>query len=135
MRYGFTEEAQRIIAGQFDAAGYFHGRLPELFCGFDRSEYPVPVAYPASCSPQAWAAGSPFLLLRSLLRFEPSVPTGEVWLAPAPPPEFGDIHFRNVPFAGSRISLDVAREGTSVSGLPRRITLHRSPRPVSPTSA
>ena len=134
MRYGFTEEAQRVIAGQFDAAVHFGGRLPELFCGFDRSEYPEPVTYPASCSPQAWAAASPFLLLRTLLRFEPSVPTGEVWLAPAPPPEFGDIHFRNVPFAGSRISLDVAREGTSVSGLPRHITLHRSPRRGSPTS-
>ena len=134
MRYGFTEEAQRIIAGQFDAASHFGGRLPELFCGFDRSEYPEPVAYPASCSPQAWAAASPFLLLRTLLRFEPSVPTGEVWLAPAPPPEFGDIHFRNVPFAGSRISVDVAREGTSVSGLPRHIILHRSPRRGSPTS-
>jgi glycogen debranching enzyme len=132
MRYGFLEEAQRVIAGQFDAASHFGGRLPELFCGFGRHEYPEPVQYPASCSPQAWAAASPFLLLRTLLRFEPSVPTGELWLAPAPPPEFGDIHLRNVPFAGARISLDVAREGTSISGLPQHITLHRSPRGVTP---
>ncbi|WP_448811131.1 amylo-alpha-1,6-glucosidase [Agromyces bauzanensis] len=126
-RYGFLDEAQRLVVGQFEAANHFGGRLPELFCGFDREEYPEPVLYPASCSPQAWAAAAPFLLLRSVLRFEPSVPTGELWLAPAPPPEFGDIHLRNVPFAGARISLDVARDGTTVSGLPERITVHRSP--------
>lgn len=131
MRYGFVDEAQRIIAGLFDAAVRFGGRLPELFCGFDRSEYDEPIVYPASCSPQAWAAASPFLLLRSLLRFDPSVPTGELWLAPAPPPEFGDMHVRNVPFAGARISIDVAREGTSVSGVPPQLTVHRSPRPVT----
>jgi glycogen debranching enzyme len=135
MQYGFQKEAQRLILALFEAASHFGGRLPELFCGFDRGEYPEPVVYPASCSPQAWAAASPFLLLRSLLRFEPSVPTGDLWLAPAPPPEFGDIHLRNVPFAGSRISLDIGRKGTSISGLPRHITLHRSPRQDSPVPA
>ena len=128
MRYGFVEEANRVIVGLFDAATHFGGRLPELFCGFDRDQYEEPVVYPASCSPQAWAAATPFLLLRTLLRFEPSVPTGELWLAPAPPLEFGDIHMRNVPFAGGRVSLDVGKAGTSVSGLPQYLTLHRSPR-------
>jgi glycogen debranching enzyme len=134
MRYGFVDEANRIIIGLFDAATQFGGRLPELFCGFDRHQYAEPVGYPASCSPQAWAAATPFLLLRSLLRFEPSVPTGELWLAPVPPPQFGDIHVRNVPFAGARVSLDVARERTTVSGLPDGLTLHRSPR-AAPVTA
>ena len=30
-----------------------------------------PVEYPSACSPQAWAAGTPLLLLRTLLRLEP----------------------------------------------------------------
>src|SRR4051794_39620532 len=78
MRYGFVEHAQRIARGLVDAAAFFGGRLPELFCGFDRDEFPAPVPYPTSCSPQAWAAASPLLLLRSLLRFDPAVPGGRL---------------------------------------------------------
>ena len=36
-----------------------------------RSQFPV--SYPTSCSPQAWAAASPLLFLRTLLRFEPDI--------------------------------------------------------------
>jgi glycogen debranching enzyme len=135
MRYGFVEEANRVVLGLFEAASHFGGRLPELFCGFDRAEYPEPVSYPASCSPQAWAAATPFSLLRTTLRFEPSVPTGEVWLAPTSATDFGDIHLRNMPFAGSRISVDASRRGASVVGLPPGLTLHRSPRRESPVPA
>src|SRR5690606_6329422 len=58
-RYGFREQAERVLTGLLDAVDAFGGRLPELFCGFDRGEIPVPVPYPTSCSPQAWAAGVP----------------------------------------------------------------------------
>lgn len=131
MRYGFVEQAHRIIVGLLDAAAHFGGRLPELFCGFDREQYAEPVVYPASCSPQAWAAAAPFLLLRSMLRLDPSVPTGELWLAPAIPPEFGAIRLVNVPFAGARVSLDIGVDHTSVTGLPEHITLHTAPRGAS----
>jgi glycogen debranching enzyme len=127
MRYGFVEEAQRIAVGLFEAANRYGGRLPELFCGFDQDEYPQPVVYPASCSPQAWAAAAPLSLLRTILRFDPSVPTGEMWIAPALPPEFGDIHVRNIPFAGSRISVDVSAGEASITGLPSHLTVHHTP--------
>jgi len=127
MRYGFVEEANRIVAGLFEAASYFGARLPELFCGFDREQYPEPVSYPASCSPQAWAAATPLSLLRTTLRFDPSLPTGEVWVAPTSAATFGDIHLRNVPFDGRRISLDTSRSGTTVAGLPAGVTLHHEP--------
>ncbi|WP_448006058.1 amylo-alpha-1,6-glucosidase [Agromyces bauzanensis] len=128
MRYGFVEEANRIVFGLFEAASHYGGRLPELFCGFDRREYPEPVSYPASCSPQAWAAATPFSLLRTTLRFDPSVPTGDLWLAPTSSADLGDIHLRNMPFAGARISVDASRRGASVAGLPAGLTLHRTPR-------
>ncbi|MFK4836027.1 glycogen debranching N-terminal domain-containing protein [Microbacterium sp. ZW T2_14] len=127
MRYGFVEEAQRIAVGLFDAANRYGGRLPELFCGFDQDQYPQPVVYPASCSPQAWAAAAPLSLLRTILRFDPSVPTDEIWIAPALPPEFGDIHVRNIPFAGSRISVDVSGGEASITGLPSHLTVHHTP--------
>ena len=127
MRYGFVAEAQRIAVGLFQAANRYGGRLPELFCGFDQDEYPQPVVYPASCSPQAWAAAAPLSLLRTILRFDPSVPTGEIWIAPALPPEFGDIHVRNIPFAGARISVDVSAGEASITGLPPHLTVHHTP--------
>jgi glycogen debranching enzyme len=127
MRYGFVEEAQRITVGLFEAANRYGGRLPELFCGFDQDEYPEPVVYPASCSPQAWAAATPLSLLRTVLRFDPSATSGEVWVAPVLPPEFGDVHLRNVPFAGSRVSVDVSDGTASLIGLPAHLTLHHEP--------
>jgi len=62
----------RIFQGLFDAAFHFHGhQLPEVFCGFSRQEYEIPVNYPVACHPQAWAAGTlPFLLI-TLLGLEP----------------------------------------------------------------
>ncbi len=42
-------------------------RLPELFAGFHRKDYELPVRYPVACHPQAWAAGTvPYLLESSL---------------------------------------------------------------------
>jgi glycogen debranching enzyme len=62
--YGFIEEAHRIAGGMFAAAEPLDGRLPELFAGLTIDEVPVPVRYPTSCSPQAWASAAPLLVLR-----------------------------------------------------------------------
>ncbi|MFF5212369.1 glycogen debranching N-terminal domain-containing protein [Streptosporangium sp. NPDC000396] len=131
MRYGFAEGAQRITFGLLDAAEAFGTRLPELFCGFDRDEFPWPVPYPTSCSPQAWAAASPILLLRNLLRFDPWVPYGQVWLDPV---GLDDIRISAIPFAGSRVTIEVKGGEISVTGLPEEITLRNEPRPPTPTS-
>jgi glycogen debranching enzyme len=67
-RYGHTEAAMRILAGMFDASLHFsHNRLPELFCGFPRRSGEGPTLYPVACSPQAWAAATPFALLHACL--------------------------------------------------------------------
>jgi glycogen debranching enzyme len=71
-RYGYTDEAGRIAEALIDAAGYFHGRLPEAFAGYDRSLTRYPVQYPTACSPQAWSTGAVLLLLRAVLGLEPS---------------------------------------------------------------
>jgi len=62
----------RIFNGLLAAATNFEEfRLPELFSGFSRDEYSVPVHYPVACHPQAWAAGSIPFLLCSFLGLEP----------------------------------------------------------------
>ncbi len=42
-------------------------RLPELFCGFRKRGNEPPIPYEVACKPQAWAAGSIFLMLKSML--------------------------------------------------------------------
>ena len=71
-RYGFDGEAGRVFSAIIDASIHFeHNRLPELFAGFSREEYGVPVRYPVACHPQAWAAGSVPYLLQTFLGLTP----------------------------------------------------------------
>lgn len=70
-RYGYREEAARVAMGMLEAATYFKGRLPEAFHGYARQLTEFPVEYPTTCSPQAWASGTPLLLLRAMLGLEP----------------------------------------------------------------
>jgi glycogen debranching enzyme len=133
MRYGFVAEAQRVARGLVDAAAAFAGRLPELFCGFDRTEFEQPVPYPTSCSPQAWAAASPLLLLRSLLRLDPDLPRHRVGLAPRLLPELGAVHLDNVPLGTGRVGLTVDGDAVDVTGLPSGVEIESTPRhPTGP---
>jgi glycogen debranching enzyme len=77
-RYGHHEEATAIAAAILGAAPFFEHRLPEVFAGFPRSMTSVPVAFPTASRPQAWAAGTPLLLLTSLLRLRPGSSEGEI---------------------------------------------------------
>jgi glycogen debranching enzyme len=70
--YGFDEAAARVFNGMVDAARRFEDhRLPELFGGYDRDEYQIPVRYPVACHPQAWSAGTLPFLLQCLLGLQP----------------------------------------------------------------
>ena len=129
MRYGFVEEAQRIALALLDAAELLGGRLPELFCGFDRAEFAAPVPYPTSCAPQAWAAAAPLLLLRSLLRFDPSVSTGRVWCDPVMPARLAPLRVERLNLAGCAVTVEVTPNGSSVAGLPAGVELICSPAP------
>jgi glycogen debranching enzyme len=91
-RYGRKDAAVRLLQALFEAAVNFDMRLPELFCGFSRHRGGPPTAYPVACLPQAWAAGSPFMMLQACLgvkihaarreiRIEqPILPEGIDWL-------------------------------------------------------
>jgi glycogen debranching enzyme len=71
-RYGFDKAALRLFSGMTGAAMHFElYRLPELFAGFSRSDYEVPVHYPLASKPQAWAAGAIPYMLTSLLGLHP----------------------------------------------------------------
>ena len=127
-RYGFVDEAHQVIVAMLDAAGGFGGRLPELFSGLAREDVPFPVSYPSSCSPQAWAAASPLLFLRSILRLDPWVPHGKVWLDPVLPKRMGRLRVDRIPIAGRRVTVEVENDSVTVEGLGDDIELLLHPR-------
>ncbi len=95
-RYGQHEAARTIAAGMLVAAPYFQHRLPEVFAGFPRADTAIPVEFPTASRPQAWAAGTPLLLLSTVLGLAPedtvaeadlAAPTGHVALRRDPQPQ------------------------------------------------
>jgi glycogen debranching enzyme len=85
-RYGRWDQVRRIALALLEAARHFGWSLPEVFAGFDRSETPFPISYPTAARPQAWAAGTPILLLRLLLGLEPDVAEGKLGMLPGAEP-------------------------------------------------
>lgn len=73
-RSGQHEAARRVARALVEAAAHFGWSLPEVFAGYARDEAPFPIAYPTAARPQAWAAGTPILLVRVLLGLEPDRP-------------------------------------------------------------
>ena len=87
-------DAHRIVRSMLDAAGSFSYQLPEVFAGLSRTESPFPIAYPTAARPQAWAAGTPVLLLQLLLGIRPDRRRGVIEsVAPLDLPGWaGDVH-------------------------------------------
>ncbi len=131
MRYGFIEQAQRVTDAIIDAAPSFGYRLPELFCGFARDEFATPVPYPTSCSPQAWAAAAPLLLLHSLLRITPEVSSAQFWCAPEVPERYLPLRVSGLRAGKSRLAVDVSDGQWDITGLePVTIEVIPAPRPA-----
>ncbi|MGE5460579.1 MAG: glycogen debranching N-terminal domain-containing protein [Solirubrobacterales bacterium] len=122
-RYGFVRSTNRVATALFDAAIQAdYKRLPELFCGFTRRTPNRPVSYPIACSPQAWAAGSPFLMLQAMLGISARAHLNLLTVnKPHLPTWLNTVEVRNLAVGGSRISLLFRREGeiTSFSVLSR----------------
>ena len=127
VRYGFVEEAQKVAGGILEAAERFGGRLPELFCGFDRGAYDDPVPYPTSCSPQAWASAAPIQLLRSLVGLEPRWTRDRLGVAPALPATYLPLRMQGLTLGDHRVDLEVTEAGASVTGLPDTVRLDLEP--------
>ncbi len=120
-RYGYHDEANLLVERMFQASQHFPDfRLPELFCGFDRERSPVPVPYPVACSPQAWAAGSVFMFVETMLGLQPHADRRELELRRPELPEW----LEKVTVTGLRVGDETAdllfhrwRGGTSAEVL------------------
>ena len=92
-------------------------RLPELFCGFHkRSDVEGPTLYPVACSPQAWAAGSVFLMLESCLgiRVQPEEHVVE-FSSPQLPENVDWVELRNLGVGHFAVDLRLQRDGDEIS--------------------
>jgi glycogen debranching enzyme len=99
-RYGYHAEAARLAYAMLEAAELFHHRLPEAFAGYAREATKYPVEYPTACSPQAWAAGTPLLLIRALLGLEAK--DKQLIIDPALPDTIERLELLDVPGAWGR---------------------------------
>ncbi len=116
-RYGHKSAIDRVFKGLFDAASYMDlRRLPELYCGFQRGRQRGPTLYPVACSPQAWAAGTPLLLLQSSLGLEFDPDRNEILLRnPRLPAFLEEVILRNLRLGQSTVDLMLHRHGADVS--------------------
>jgi glycogen debranching enzyme len=103
-RYGFRQEANRIIMAMLDAAKHSICRLPEAFSGYDRSFGRKPVPYPTACNPQAWASAAPMLFIRTMLGAEAK--NDQITLDPEIPPQIGRIRLINASAFGKRWEIE-----------------------------
>ncbi len=119
-RYGFERHLLQLADQLLDAGlTYPEARLPELYCGFAREDEAnqttehAPAAYPVSCSPQAWAAGTPFLLLQALLGLEPDARNSTLSLAPKLLNRLSEVTLQGLRLGDSQLDLYFKRDEDS----------------------
>lgn len=109
--------ALRIMSGLLDLSIFadLH-RLPELICGFPRRAGKGPTLYPVACSPQAWAAGSVFLVLQACLGLSIDAKKSRVHLHHTALPEaIPEVRVRNLKVGGSSVDLVFERRPETVA--------------------
>jgi glycogen debranching enzyme len=110
--YGFGAHVARVFEGLVCALDQLRGRrLPQLFCGLGRADG-GPMAHPIACSPQAWAAAAPFLLLQAALGIHLDGRGGGLLIRnPSLPPSVGRLDIDGLRVGNATVSLGFRREG------------------------
>jgi glycogen debranching enzyme len=116
-----------VLEGMFDASRYVDlHRLPELFCGFPRRQGEGPTLYPVACSPQAWAAAAPLLLLQATLGMSVQAETPGVRFDRATLPSFVEtMSLKNLRVGQGGVDLALQRypDNVGINVLQRRGTV------------
>jgi glycogen debranching enzyme len=111
-RYGFGAEAARIAHDTSIAASHFLlNQLPELYTAFERDETTFPVQYIGANVPQAWAAGSAFMLTQALLGFLPDAPRNKLYVDPSLPRWLPDLTVQDLRVGKHKLDIRFWREG------------------------
>jgi glycogen debranching enzyme len=116
-RYGFRAGVTRIVDGLHEASCHVEmNRLPELFCGFHRRpETSGPTLYPVACAPQAWAAGSVFMLVQACLGLSIDAPAKRIRFTKSTlPSNVDEIQVHRLRIGDAQIDFAARRFGEDV---------------------
>ena len=110
------ELALRVLSGLLDLSTQVDlHRLPELICGFGRRPGKGPTLYPVACSPQAWAAGSAFMVLQACLGLEVEARESRITLHYTSLPEsIKEVRIRNLRVGEACVDLSFERYHESI---------------------
>ncbi len=111
-RYGFAAEAAAVARDISRAASHFLlNQLPELYGGLSRDPTSFPVQYLGANVPQAWAAGTPFMLLQAMLGLQQDAPRGKIYVDPALPDWLPDVTLKDLRLGHRRFDIRFWRDG------------------------
>jgi glycogen debranching enzyme len=114
--YGERAGVVKLTSAMFECATQLEMRLPELYCGFPRAAGEQPVAYPVACLPQAWAAGSVFMLLQACLGLSIDSEGAQVEVRdPALPVGIDRLSINGLRIGDGGIDLTFERQGNRVA--------------------
>lgn len=115
-RYNYCREAIKVIDGLIKAAQYFvYNRLPELFCGFSQKEAQRPIEYPVACNPQAWASGSIYLIVQSLLGIDADAINNRIYLKPILPEGINKVEVKNLKIGDNGADFMLIKKGNRIN--------------------
>jgi len=114
-RYELPQEANQVIRGVFDAARRFEAyRLPENYAGLKRESRTAdfPALYPGGANiPQAWASGSVFQMLQTILGLRAEAPHKRLYVNPTLPEWLPELQIQRLEVGPCSIDLHFWREG------------------------
>jgi glycogen debranching enzyme len=111
-RYGFDAEAAAVARDISGAASHFLlNQLPELYAGLQRDPTGFPVQYLGANVPQAWAAGTPFVLLQAMLGIQQDAPRGKLYVDPALPDWLPNVTLTDLRLGRQRFDIRFWRDG------------------------
>jgi len=109
---GFSAEAARVARAVSEAGSHFlYNQLPELYTASEGSDSNFPLQYLGANVPQAWAAGSVFMLMQALLGFLPDAPRNKLYVDPSLPAWLPDLTVRNLRIGKHKLDIRFWREG------------------------
>ncbi|MYL54645.1 amylo-alpha-1,6-glucosidase [Pontibacillus yanchengensis] len=105
-KHSLKDQVNQLVQSLFESANQFEdARLPELFCGHSREEEETIVPFPVACSPQAWAAGTPFACVQALLGMEVNAYTKSISINPTLPEDMDWLEVKDLTVGNGKLNI------------------------------
>lgn len=114
---GLIDQTLELAQGLLDMTLHQpYQRPPELFCGYPRMDSNGPVQYPVACSPQAWATGSIFQLVQTMVNLVPDASGNYLRIIdPALPESINCLSVHNLKVGTTILDLEFERSGSTTA--------------------